>query len=306
MRLDIHLLANDRVTFSLAIRRHHCRLCGRIVCSSPQLPQLLKAEHHTQFSSQPPCSSLLVVEPDTYRVKNLPARPGPEAPVPVLRAYKEATSRAIRFCRDCKVVLLRISYRSNTAQQTSFTNHYDALVHLQKEINEALPEFHEMILGLQKKDVTATLASSLHDSRALQADAAQARKELLVHFTRFDQLAKKIRTLKPLVEQQESITQQRLQHAIYTKATMFLQKNMFPLQSLPDTNRSSRSKTQDKKSEPFGANADQIRILTEQDALLRDYLTAATKARNLDDVSALKANREEIRAEIARLKSISL
>lgn len=260
-----------------------------------------------ESSPHQPCSSLLVVEPETYRVSDLPERPGPDATLSEIRHYKESQSRTIRFCRDCKVVLLRISYRSCSEKTIPLTLHYQALCQLQKEIDEALPEFHEMILGLQKKDANTTLASSLQDSRALQADAAQARKELLARFTRYDQLAKRIRSLPAAVDKRASTTQQRLQQAISNRATLFLQKNMFPLQNLPSldaaqkgTNNSSKNTNTSKHSD---AVAEQIRVLTEQETLLGEYLAAAVKARNLDDVNALKANRAEIRAEIARIHS---
>lgn len=261
---------------------------------------------------QQPCSSMLVVQPETYSVSDVPSRPAPDAPPAALRAFHEAEARSIRFCRDCKTIVLRISYRSNSDKPTPLTVHYTALFQLQKEINEALPEFHEMILGLQKKDAATTLASSVTDSKALQEDAIQARKELLVRFTRYDQLAKKIRTLRPIVDKHESSTQQRLQQSIHARATMFLQKNMFPLQSLPSLDEAAQRKQKDAESAKHQAaqggaeQAEQVRILTEQETLLSNYLASAVKARNLDDVTALKANRDEIRAEIARLQSMAL
>ncbi|WFD25048.1 hypothetical protein MNAN1_000010 [Malassezia nana] len=47
---------------------------------------------------------------------------------------------------------------------------------------------------------------------------------------------------------------------------------------------------------------EQLRVLREQDMLLDQYLAAAKKARNLDDISSLKRNQEEIRLEIERIQ----
>lgn len=52
------------------------------------------------------------------------------------------------------------------------------------------------------------------------------------------------------------------------------------------------------------AKSDQLAILAEQDTLLSKYLSAALASRNLDDVSALRANQAEIRNEISRLHSM--
>ena len=50
---------------------------------------------------------------------------------------------------------------------------------------------------------------------------------------------------------------------------------------------------------------EQLCTLKEQDALLDQYLEAAKKARNLDDVASLKRNQEEIRQEIERIQQSS-
>ena len=87
---------------------------------------------------------------------------------------------------------------------------------------------------------------------------------------------------------------------------------MFPLQSLPSLDEAAQRKQKEAESAKRQAaqggaeQAEQVRILTEQETLLSNYLASAVKARNLDDVTALKANRDEIRAEIARLQSMAL
>jgi len=127
---------------------------------------------------------------------------------------------------------------------------YEALITLQKEIEQSLPEFTEMILGLQKQDSAAALgtvaesedilspsrsdssasaASSLaamkvknKNSLALQRDAAQARKQLLANFANYDLVAKKIRNL----DDGGNASLARIKLAIWTKANLFLQQNV--------------------------------------------------------------------------------
>lgn len=134
---------------------------------------------------------------------------------------------------------------------------YDELVSLQKDIEQSLPEFQEMVLGLQRQDAAAALGtngtseqSQTDDYKsgdvrsiasdkarhrtalALQRDAAQARKQLLLNFANYDALAKRIRALPVLASSTSgngggaTSGQKRVQEAIWTRANLFLQQNV--------------------------------------------------------------------------------
>ena len=66
----------------------------------------------------------------------------------------------------------------------------------------------------------------MRDSHALQANAFQARKDLLARFSQFEQLARKIESMPPIVDGVTSATQKRLQQAIFARASLFLQRNV--------------------------------------------------------------------------------
>ncbi|WFD36895.1 hypothetical protein MCUN1_003786 [Malassezia cuniculi] len=186
------------------------------------------------------------------------------------KEYDERELHAFRMCYDCHTILMRMQYRTASARPTPLITLYGALVAQQKKIEEALPDFHEMILGLQyvdadrKNDAEGMLASTVHDSLELQHDAAQARKELLQGFAQYDKLAKQIRDLE---------------HRSHAEAQT-------------GSDRAAVSK--------------QIRILQEQDHLLTTYLVEAAKTRSLDDIAVLKANKSEVRSEIARLQRLQI
>jgi hypothetical protein len=104
-----------QTTFSLAVRRHHCRSCGRLVCSSPRLPQVLLHDeeiHAKQLESWEPCSSLMFCDASNKRLRDLPKRPDIHSTPAEWRDYEAAEMYGIRFCRSCKIIVRRIMLRN--------------------------------------------------------------------------------------------------------------------------------------------------------------------------------------------------
>lgn len=229
--------------FSFTVRKHHCRLCGRVVCASPHLTRLawaeqmgsgtgktLTAEERAALDGK--CSGNIIADPITGRIEEVKegatasSKPGSSA----------AQSKGVRICCDCKSIVRKRQYMMDDEPLPVFMKLYEALMRVQKEIEQSLPEFQEMVLGLQKQDQTAALGSSIRANIELQRDAVQARKQLLANFATYDELAKRIRAL-PVGDKATTAggdaAQERIQHAIFTRANLFLQQNMLPLQSLP-------------------------------------------------------------------------
>lgn len=270
--------------FSFTVRKHHCRLCGRVVCASPHLslppgisgpPPPSTEEGKSPADDQVKCSSLVVADDQTgTKIKDVPR--WDEASSKHLDA--NGRTRGIRICRECKDTILHRQYMLDDGSLPAYVKLYEALISLQKEIEQSLPEFQEMILGLQKHDAAAALGTAdqeeSHDpllqpvqnetlsiaaikaknrtTLALQRDAAQARKQLLANFANYDLIAKKIRNLND--EGNASLA--RLKVAIWTQANTFLQANMFPLQNLPKLQSSSAANG---KSVRNGSNSASVR-----------------------------------------------
>ncbi|CAL1705030.1 unnamed protein product [Somion occarium] len=280
----------------LTNRKHHCRLCGRIICSLPvKYPQ-----------RQQPCSLLFVADPITgaieevkegvdygVRRRNPSISQGKGKGKELALTDEEKFLKGVRICRDCRPVLLRRQYLQEVHHVPIFSKLYDAFISLEKEIEEALPQFQELVLSLS------------NDERP-SPEASAARKRLLEAFAQYDALAKRIRKI-PSPEGQGS-SQDRVQTAILSRANNFLQKNMFPLQALPKPKRltSDQAPKADVEEhsqmvDPDSEVAHALQPLLEQEALLESFVEEAKAHRKFEDVKILKANLAEIRAEIDRI-----
>ncbi|OCH95056.1 hypothetical protein OBBRIDRAFT_788793 [Obba rivulosa] len=273
-------------------RKHHCRLCGRIICSLPvkypQRPQM--------------CSLLFVADPNglieevgegvDYGVRrhSTPKPQGKGAGQSDALGENEKFLKGVRICRDCRPVLLRHQYKYETQSVPIFAKLYEAFITLEKEIENALPHFQELMLSLSKQERPTPEASA-------------ARKRLLEAFGQYDALGKRIRKLPC----RPGSSQDRIQAAIATRANLFLQKHMFPLQSLPKPkNTPSPATDAYENAEPQVIDPDSevahvLQPLLEQEALLESFIEEAKAHRKFEDAKTLKTNLEEIRAEIERI-----
>jgi len=202
--------------------------------------------------------------------------------------------KGVRICRECRPVLLRHQYVQEAHSTPVFSRLYELFVGVEKEIEDALPQFQELLLSL-KNDEQPT------------AEASAARKRLLEAFAQYDALAKRIRNLH--CPGGPGSSQDRIQMAILTRANLFLQKNMFPLQSLPKPAKRSTSGSStpsqapllETNIDPDSELAHALQPLLEQEALLETFVQEAKSHRKFEDAQILKANLLEIRAEIDRI-----
>ncbi|KAI0673024.1 FYVE zinc finger-domain-containing protein [Trametes maxima] len=274
----------------LTNRKHHCRLCGKIICSLP-----------VKYPQRPQtCSLLFVVDQGTGRIEEVgegvdygvrrrsPANAGRKGEA---ISEEEKFLKGVRICRECQPVLRRQEYKQDMVIVPLFSRLYEAFIGLEKEIEDELPIFQELMISLSKQERPTPEASA-------------ARKRLLEAFAQYDALAKRIRKLPSA----PGSSQDRIQNAVLTRANLFLQKHMFPLQSLPKpkkagvpTSSPSPAPPEDQIIDPDSEVARVLQPLLEQEALLETFVEEAKTHRKFEDVKTLKRNLHEIQAEIERI-----
>ncbi|ELU44800.1 hypothetical protein AG1IA_01171 [Rhizoctonia solani AG-1 IA] len=192
--------------------------------------------------------------------------------------------KGVRICRTCR------QYNIEAATIPAFSRIYQALLRLEGQIEDDLPQFQELVLNLK---------NGTHSNPSATSTTAAARKSLLDRFHEYDRLAKRLRALPC----QPGSSQEKVQMAVSTRANVFLQKHMFPLQTLPKMKQLAKAATESELAEPDPVLDDPghaIQPLLEQEAVLEQMLAEAQAARKIEDAQTLKANLTEIRNEIRR------
>ncbi|KAF2089421.1 hypothetical protein K490DRAFT_72196 [Saccharata proteae CBS 121410] len=142
-----------------SFRRHHCRLCGRVVCGDPKTG----------------CSSEVGLSIST------PTNNDSEKPLGKVNVD-------VRMCQDCKHTLFSKSdFQQELAQKPADQRTYENLAQFERGIRLLLPRFQKLLMTLQDPEHPPTPAQ-------LQ-DATKVRKRLMDAFSQFDTAARRIRDL---------------------------------------------------------------------------------------------------------------
>ena len=212
---------------SWTFRRHHCRICGRVVCADPQ----------TGCSTE---VGLNVARPQDILPPRANASAAAATPSDAAPSEKQTPGAAagqismdIRMCRDCKATIFSArDFAESIAHKPPDQRAYETLCQFERGINLLMPSFQRALGHLQPDNAGA----GMPPTRAQIQDAAKIRKRLMDSFAKYNLAARRIKELKT-----DSLAQARLQAAVYTAASTFLHANMVPLKHVPRLLRSQSS-----------------------------------------------------------------
>ncbi|KAM9133228.1 rabenosyn-5 isoform 2-T2 [Pangshura tecta] len=208
--------------FSIRNRRHHCRLCGSIMCkkcmelvSLPLASKLTSASKEALASHTSPNSS-----PNSIHG----SRRGSISSVSsVSSVLDEKDDDRIRCCRHCKDTLLKREQQIDEREYTpDIVKLYEKLRLCMEKIDQKAPEYIKMAESLNAGETTYNLEH-----------ANDLRVEVQKVYELIDALSKKILTLGLNEEPQPHPKTLQLQRMIRYSATLFVQEKLLGLMSLP-------------------------------------------------------------------------
>ncbi|KAK0808720.1 carboxypeptidase Y-deficient [Friedmanniomyces endolithicus] len=301
-----------------SFRRHHCRTCGRVVCSDPATA----------------CSTEIGLDVDiSTLVTSFSYMTATDVGTGTDIISEKGTGRIavnIRLCKDCqRTIFSKADFARVLAAQTPDQRAYQNLVQFEHGIRLLLPRFQRLLLVLQDPAKPPT-PSQL-------AEASKVRKRLTDSFTQYDFAARRMRDLPA-----DNPTQQKLQNAVYQQSMSFLHVHMLPLKSLPkilkhaalrsaptvngkpqgalaslkyndfaagnDSRPSSSraSSTSSAQVTALEAEEKELRerliVLEEQKFFVSEMIADANKRRKFDEVAALAQNVEDLSREVDQIQ----
>ncbi|GJN79190.1 carboxypeptidase Y-deficient [Purpureocillium lilacinum] len=297
---------------SWTFRRHHCRICGRVVCADPQTGCSLEVGLNVAGSKKASEEKAQANGTDLMHL-------------------------SIRMCRECNhTIFSSRDFTASLQHKPPDQRAYETLRQFERGIRQLLPSFHRVLMALQPEKLSngEIDLSKPPPTHAQIQEASKIRKRLIDSFGKYGTAAKRMRNLPT-----DSPTQKRLQEAVYRYSSSFLHTNMLPLKSLPSLlrHRSTPSTSSRYLSTPTQSTSslrhteladsetasqapsetstmvsqleteekelrERLAVLEEQKFMVDDMLRLATRSRRFEEVSALSRNAEELDGEIGELK----
>ncbi|NXD75220.1 RBNS5 protein, partial [Halcyon senegalensis] len=208
--------------FSIRNRRHHCRLCGSIMCkkcmelvSLPLASKLTSASKEALGSHTSPNSS-----PNSVHG----SRRGSISSISsVSSVLDEKDDDRIRCCRHCKDTLLKREQQIDEKEYTpEIVKLYEKLRLCMEKVDQKAPEYIRMAESLNAGETTYNLEQ-----------ANDLRVEIQKVYEFIDALSKKILSLGLHEDPQPHPKTLQLQRMIRYSATLFVQEKLLGLMSLP-------------------------------------------------------------------------
>uniref|UniRef100_A0A8D1XY13 Rabenosyn, RAB effector n=2 Tax=Sus scrofa TaxID=9823 RepID=A0A8D1XY13_PIG len=208
--------------FSIRNRRHHCRLCGSIMCK--KCMELISLPLANKLTSASKDSLSAHTSPSQSPNSVHGSRRGSISSVSsVSSVLDEKDDDRIRCCTHCKDTLLKKEQQIDEKEHTpDIVKLYEKLRTCMEKVDQKAPEYIRMAASLNAGETTYSLEH-----------ANDLRVEVQKVYELIDALSKKILTLDVKQDPPPHPNTLRLQRMIRYSATLFVQEKLLGLMSLP-------------------------------------------------------------------------
>lgn len=264
-------------------RRHHCRMCGRVVCGDPNTG----------------CSTEIGLNVNPKKSEKA----------------SDQISVDVRMCKDCNHTLFsRSDFEREMAERPKDQRAYENLAQFERGIRLLLPRFQKLLTALQDPEKPPTPQQL--------TDATKVRKRLMDAFAQFDAAAKRIRDLPTESSTQKRLQKAVYQQAYSFLSLHMLPLRSLPkilkhaapqgqstkggaLAVIKAGDRTGGSVVSSSEVSAMESEEKDLRerliVLEEQKFMVSEMVADATKHRRFDEQTSLAQNLEDLNQEIDQI-----
>lgn len=299
--------------FNLIIRKHHCRLCGNIVCDSMGTS----------------CSHEVSIIKLRKNASDLPFQES------IDQLLNQKVDIGIRVCSNClKLVYTPRKFKRDMIEtnNTPIMNKYRSIANVSTVIERLLPQLQRYIkLKGLGENLTDGDSSNLIDLR----EVTKVREKLLKSFGMYNLLTRQLILLKPINE-----AERQIQKSVQIRSAQFVNEKMLPLKNLEnlinnnnisvdeDSKRTSTSTSEQSSISNGMLNSlnittttlndmmnqltvkeikqyrEELMVLKEQTFLINSMIEENKRLRKFDEIKTLTKNLEELKARAKELEEL--
>uniref|UniRef100_A0A3B5K6X9 Rabenosyn, RAB effector n=1 Tax=Takifugu rubripes TaxID=31033 RepID=A0A3B5K6X9_TAKRU len=231
--------------FNIRNRRHHCRLCGSIMCRKcMEFVPLPLAQKLSSGTREAHCIAGSPVHSQTLTPGSSSSGLGPRrgslsSLSSVTSMLEEKDDEKIRCCHHCMDKLLKIQQKLEEKDHVpDIVKLYERLRMCMEKVDEKAPEYIRMAESLNAGETTYNLDT-----------AGGLRLEVQKYYELIDALSKKILTLGTKDDPPPHPKSVQLQRMIRYSATLFVQEKLLGLMSLPTKDKYEELKEKRKEEQ---------------------------------------------------------
>lgn len=273
--------------FNLLIRKHHCRICGRIVCDD-------RFQERRDCSLMVPISIIMTMLPTLNYSKFVQSR---------FNDIISTDSIQIRLCKSCKDSIL-YGYKLKTNQTVNgildeiFQSYYQ-LSAIKNNINHLLPKYESLLLSA---DFNLTDTNRLKNKiMSYLKDYEKLIYQFKAQFYDHDNISIKYEKYEKLI------------NGINQSLILFLQENLLRFKYLNSKFKDMENALLPKPSvaeqlpkltkKQIRELREQLMVMNEQKFIIENLINDVTKQRKFDELQPLIKNKQELLTEIEKLEA---